>query len=237
MRIKTNSNPHRIFAISDLHLPGGDNKPMDVFGPHWENHFEKITQDWCGRVGEDDVVLIPGDISWAMSMEAVLPDLQSIGALPGHKIILRGNHDYWWSSLSKVRQALPLKMYALQNDALVLFDTVFCGTRGWQNVPEQSQQDCKIYRREVMRMELSLQQAERIGPEKRKVVLTHYPPLEHGHDKTPMTDLLEKYRVQDVVYGHLHGQATKSAFSGECRQIRYHFASCDALSFRLLEII
>ena len=102
----------RIFAIADLHLPGGDVKPMDVFGSQWENHFERISRDWRARVQADDVVLIPGDTSWAMQLDAALPDLSQIGALPGRKVLLRGNHDFWWSSLSRLRAALPEQFYA-----------------------------------------------------------------------------------------------------------------------------
>lgn len=119
----------KIFAIADLHLPGGDSKPMDVFGSQWENHFERICEDWHARVQAEDVVLIPGDTSWAMQLDAALPDLLQIGALPGRKILLRGNHDFWWSSLSRLRAALPEQFYALQNDAMLLSGVLFAGTR------------------------------------------------------------------------------------------------------------
>ena len=109
-----------IFAIGDLHLPGGDDKSMAVFGPQWENHWEKIAADWQERVHQQDIVLIPGDISWAMHLEDALPDLQMIGAMPGRKVILRGNHDYWWGAITRVRESLPDGMFALQNDAVVL---------------------------------------------------------------------------------------------------------------------
>ena len=120
-----------IFAIGDLHLPGGDTKPMDVFGSHWENHFERISRDWCARVGGEDVVLLPGDLSWAMQLEAALADLRLIGALPGKKLILRGNHDYWWSSLTQLRARLPEGMFAIQNDACEVGGVVFCALITW----------------------------------------------------------------------------------------------------------
>ena len=110
----------RIFAIGDLHLPGGDKKPMDVFGSHWENHFERISEDWRARVTQEDVVLIPGDISWAMQLGAAVEDLRRIGGLPGRILILRGNHDYWWSSLTQLRACLPENMIAVQNDACAI---------------------------------------------------------------------------------------------------------------------
>ena len=120
-----------LYAIGDLHLPGGQEKPMDIFGDHWEDHFSRISQDWRTRVKADDTVLIPGDISWAMQLAAARPDLEAIGALPGRKVILRGNHDYWWSGITQVREALPQGMFALQNDALMLDDCVAGSCCGW----------------------------------------------------------------------------------------------------------
>ena len=120
-----------LFAIGDLHLPGGEEKPMDIFGDHWENHFAHIAADWRARVKDGDAVLIPGDISWAMQLECAVPDLQKIGALPGRKVLIKGNHDYWWNSISRLRRMLPEGMSALQHDALDMGDFVVCGTRGW----------------------------------------------------------------------------------------------------------
>ena len=120
----------KLFAIGDLHLPGGDDKPMDVFGQHWEGHFERISQDWRERVTDEDVVLIPGDISWAMQLENAKPDLMAINDLPGRKIIMKGNHDYWWNTLSQVKSALPQGMEALQHNAIDAGCCVVCGTRG-----------------------------------------------------------------------------------------------------------
>ena len=123
-----------LFAISDLHLPARE-KPMDVFGAHWENHFERIREDWLRRVGEEDVVLLPGDLTWAMRLEDALEDIARVGELPGRKIILRGNHDYWWSAIGRVRRALPEGMYALQNDAMELDGVLYAGSRGWTLPP------------------------------------------------------------------------------------------------------
>ena len=138
-----------IFAIGDLHLPGGDKKPMDVFGAHWERHFERICADWQSRVKPEDIVLIPGDISWAMQLGDALNDLREIAKLPGTILLLRGNHDYWWSSLSQLRACLPENMHAVQNDAFDAGECVFCGTRGW-TIPlgqNAAAQDEKLYRR------------------------------------------------------------------------------------------
>ena len=230
----------KIFAIGDLHLPGGDMKPMDVFGAHWENHFERISEDWRARVCAQDTVLIPGDISWAMQLAPALEDLRRIAQLPGRIIILRGNHDYWWSSLTQLRSNLPDNMVALQNDAFDGGDAVFCGTRGWM-IPGSagaSAQDEKIYRREVMRLEMSLQAAQRIACGRPIVAMMHYPPLlpEHVRGGTGFTDLLARYGAARCVYGHLHGDSLRGAFSGTRNGIYYSVVSADALRFRPIQI-
>ena len=237
MMTKITDRP-RIFAIGDLHLPGGSDKPMDVFGAHWEGHFEKISSDWRERVVETDIVLIPGDISWAMHLEAAREDLEAIGRLPGKKILIRGNHDYWWSAISRLRMILPEGMYALQNDALRFDGFVFCGSRGW-NQPESEGdlENQRIYRRELTRMELSLQTGRALAREEELlIVLTHYPPSDHAGRATPMTELFERYGAGHVFYGHLHGAANAGAFDGFIGTVRYHPVSCDGLGFRLFEL-
>ena len=225
-----------VFAIGDLHLPGGDNKPMDVFGAHWEGHFQRIQADWRGKVGEEDIVLIPGDISWAMQIKDALPDLQAIGGLPGKKVLLRGNHDYWWCGITKLREMLPSGMYAVQNDALQLGGVTICGTRGW-TLPSAGgpPEDEKIYARELQRMEMSLERARALGGE-RLIVMCHYPPLGEGGAATRLSRLLEAYRPDDVVYGHLHGLSLRGAVTGVVGDIRYHCVSCDGLGFRVYRL-
>ncbi len=225
----------RIFAIGDLHLPGGDDKPMQVFGAHWEGHWEKIRADWRARVTGEDAVLIPGDISWAMHLEDALPDLRAIGELPGRKILLRGNHDYWWGAISRVRDVLPPGMYALQNDALVLDSVAFCGSRGWTYPQNADGEDARLYDRELIRLRISLERARQMQPEGRLIALTHYPPLADGGARTPVSDLMEAFGVGDVVYGHLHGASIRGAFTGTLRGVCYHFVSCDGLGFRLYQ--
>ena len=225
-----------IYAIGDLHLPGGDDKPMEIFGAHWEGHFSRIARDWRERVREEDVVLIPGDISWAMQVEDALPDLRAIGALPGRKVILRGNHDYWWCGINRLRELLPKGMYAVQNDAIRLEDVAICGTRGWTlPAPGGSAEDEKIYARELLRMEMSLDRAKRLGCP-HIVVMCHYPPLGEGGEATRLSALLERYRPDDVVYGHLHGASLRGAVTGTYGGIRYHCVSCDGLHFRLCRL-
>ncbi len=229
----------RLFAIGDLHLPGGEEKPMDVFGVHWEDHFCRIAQDWRARVAEDDVVLIPGDVSWAMQLPAAVPDLAAIGGLPGRKLLIKGNHDYWWTTLQKVQSALPQGMTAIQHTAVDVGDAVICGTRGW-NFPTAdaplNAEDQKICDREVIRLELALQAAVRIAGDRPIVVMLHYPPLFEQERDTVFTRLLARYPVHTVVYGHLHGAGIRVGFTGLHEGIHYLLTSCDSLRFALAEV-
>ncbi len=221
-----------VFAISDLHLPARQ-KPMDIFGPHWENHFERIAEDWRARVGAEDIVLLPGDLTWAMHLEEAMEDLGRVGELPGRKLILRGNHDYWWSAIGRVRRALPEGMYAIQNDVLQLDGMLFAGSRGWIiPVGENADaNDVRIYQRERLRLEMSLKAARRMDADAPLIAMMHYPPLMDS--AKGFSDILEAYRVRDCVYGHLHGAGLNGAVRGERGGVRYHQVSCDGLGFRL----
>ncbi len=229
-----------LFAIGDLHLPGGADKPMSVFGSQWEGHFERISQAWRSMVSEEDTVLIPGDISWAMRLEDALGDLRAIGALPGKKVLIRGNHDYWWGSITRVRAALPEGMFALQQDALDLGDAVVCGTRGWIFPTEESAlppADEKICLREVGRLEMALSAAEKIAKGRPLIVMLHFPPLLASARKSVFTDLMEERGAAMCVYGHLHGAGIQAGFTGELRGVSYALTSCDSLGFTPMRII
>ncbi len=237
----------KIFSISDLHLSINNPKPMDIFGGPWDNYLDEIVSDWKEKVSEDDIVLIAGDISWAMKTEDAKPDLDFISALPGKKIIIRGNHDYWWKSISAVRSMCPKGLYALQNDHLVIGNYIFTGTRGWQ-VPEreenQKPEDVKILNREFIRLELSLQSAknckeklEQESSEKYKIIsLIHYPPFNSKLSPNNFTKLFEQYGVDAVVYGHIHGRNSRSVALTEINNIKYYLTSCDQVNNKLVEI-
>ncbi len=248
----------KIFAISDLHLSENCNKPMDIFGPTWDGHFEKIKADWVNKVKDGDLVLIAGDISWAMKLNESVPDLNLIGDLPGTKIIIRGNHDYWWQSISNVRSVLPKSIIALQNDSKQFGEYVVCGTRGW-TVPENNsfkdEHDEKIYNRELIRLELSLKNAHnlinysksgkilgenkeaQINPNKQLIVMLHYPPFNSKLEDSDFTKLLEKYNAKYVVYGHLHGKGPRAIKTCEKGGVKYFLTSCDKLDNKLIEIV
>lgn len=229
----------KVFSISDLHLSINCNKPMNIFGPVWEGHFEKIKADWLQKVTEEDVVLIAGDISWAMTLEESQADLDLISTLPGKKIITRGNHDYWWKSITSVRNLLKPNMFALQNDSIKLGSNIICGTRGW-TVPEDTfkdEHDEKIYHREVLRLEMSLKSAQTNRTEGDKLFcMIHYPPYNSRFESNDFTELLEKYKVDYVIYGHLHGKCGRYNFVLERNGIKYFLTSCDKLENKLVEI-
>lgn len=221
----------QIFALGDLHLSHACPKPMDIFGPNWDGHAGRVAAAWRALVGAEDAVLIPGDISWAMDLSGARPDLEFIAGLPGVKVLLRGNHDYWWSSLSKVRAALGPGMRALQNDCVVLGGVAVVGTRGWLcpgSAPFDPAQDQRLYERELIRLELSLKAAPAGLP---KLCMLHYPPFNEKRQQSGFTALLEAYGVERAVYGHLHGKSCKNAFEGTRNGVTYTLCSADHLGF------
>lgn len=221
----------KVFALADLHLPGNKDKPMDIFGPAWRDHANKVSLFWRERVGEGDLVLVPGDLSWAMTLDDAADDIAFLDALPGTKLILRGNHDYWWSSLSKVRARLPESVFALQNDAFRLGRVTIAGSRGWVcpgNSAFSESTDRPIYERELMRLELSLKKA---GDSDFLIGMLHYPPLNERHAPSGFSELLERYGVKKAVYGHLHDKACLNAFEGELNGVEYRLCSADHLGF------
>lgn len=225
-----------LYAIADLHLSSGD-KPMDVFGSHWENHFSRICEAWRERITQDDVVLLPGDLSWAMYLEEAQAHIAQVAVLPGRKVLLRGNHDYWWSAIGRLRKALPPGMYAVQNDALRVDGLRICGTRGWLLPSEgTSADDRRIFERELLRLEMSLKSADALGRDEPLVAMLHFPPCTPAEPDTAVTALLEQYAVSHVVYGHLHGPSTRNAFTGVHHGVSYHLVSCDHLGFAPLLI-
>lgn len=219
----------KLFAIGDLHLSANSHKPMDIFGENWSGHFERVCAAWNALVSPADVVLLPGDLSWAMQLDDAMEDILAVAALPGKKVLLRGNHDYWWNSITQLRARLPENMYALQNDALLLGDIAIGGTRGWL-CPGSSgfdSADQKIFERECIRLALSLQSMPAAPI---RIAMLHYPPCSERKGSR-FTELLEAYGVTHAVYGHLHGKSCKGAFEGEQNGVQYHLCSADHLNF------
>jgi len=231
-----------LYAISDLHLSLSVDKPMDIFGDKWNNYMELIRQNWLKEISDEDYVLIPGDVSWATYLEQSYKDFEYISNLPGIKIISKGNHDYWWTTLSKLNKYIKSNNFQnimfLHNNCISYKNVVICGTRGW-NCPDSdgfSQEDEKIYLRELQRLELSLAQSRAYNADV-IVAALHYPPVNKNKDmNSGFVELLKKYNVKVCIYGHLHGDSHKNALVGEYDGIMYHLVACDYLNFKPLKL-
>lgn len=225
-----------IYAISDLHLSINNPKPMDIFGEVWDNYLDDISAS-LKYVEPDDLLLLAGDLSWAMTLENAISDLEYIGTFPGKKVITRGNHDYWWKSISALRAALPQNVYAIQNDSIAFDGVVLGGSRGW-SVDDNSEEGKRLLSRELIRIELSLlamQKKRKDGD--RAVFMIHYPPFNARFDDTAVTALFGKYNIDAVVYGHLHG---KNCYVKKCvdkNGIKYYLTSCDLVGNRIVKIL
>lgn len=221
-----------LFAIADLHFGFAVEKPMDIFGEQWKNHSQKIIDAWRRDITAADTVLLPGDLSWGMREEEAAADLDVIYALPGRKILLGGNHDYWWKSSAKLERRYP-GMRFLKNDFDRYGDWFLCGSRGWlcPNANRFTPQDQKLYEREQVRLRLSLDAAMRNGAEQ-IVLMMHFPPMNEAREESAFTALFREYPIRRVLYGHLHGaESHATAFEGERDGIRYELVAADYLDF------
>lgn len=237
--------------ISDLHLsfyPGAD-KPMDIFGSRWIEHAQRLERFWRESVKDTDTVVIPGDISWAMKLEDAKYDLDWVAALPGRKILLKGNHDLWWSGITRLNRLYD-NMTFLQNDYMEVEGWYICGSRGWltpDNDDYREEEDGKIYRRELLRLESSLQSAkrdweakadqEKDGSRAPIIGVMHYPPVSDPRRFSGFQQLFEDYGVKNVYYGHIHGEdGFRSCIRGNYHGIEYHLVSLDYLQCQPLRI-
>lgn len=223
----------RVFAIADLHLAYVIPKPMTVFGPQWAGHPEAIYERWQEAVRPGDLVLLPGDLSWAMRLPDAMTDLAGIAELPGTKVLLRGNHDYWWPTPSKLRASLPPGMLAVHNDAVRVENVVVCGTRGW-NTPGYvplGDEDERLLSREAQRLSLSVAAAERLRqPGDHFLMMLHYPPASAPYPPNPLTEVIEAARPDFIVYGHLHGVPVEKSMR-HVNGIPAHLVAADGLKF------
>jgi predicted phosphohydrolase len=212
---------------------------MDVFGDVWRDHAQRMAVAWDARVGEEDTVLLAGDLSWGRNLEEAAPDLAWIGSRPGRKVLLRGNHDSWWTSIAKVRRSLPPGCEALQHDAVHLAPWVVVGARGWlaPHDPAAQPHDRDVFRRELGRLALSIADADRrFGRELPRLAMTHFPPCLEGQEPSEVVGLLQEAGVRACVYGHLHGADHRRAVRGERDGIFYYFVAADAVDFAPVEI-
>ena len=225
-----------LYTISDLHLPIGVDKPMDIFGSKWANYVQRLYNNWKSIVNPEDTVVLPGDFSWATYIEEAIPDFRYIDELPGKKIILKGNHDYWWTTKSKLDKFLGKNAFSsfsfLNNNSYMYKDIAICGTRGWGylGVGDASDEDKRIYERELGRLELSIADAKNHNP-KEIIVFLHYPPITNDISSSGFCEVLKKHGIKRCFYGHIHNASYKNVAEGECDGVRYKLVSCDYKDF------
>jgi len=237
-----------IYVIGDLHLSFNEDKPMDIFGDNWKGHEEKIKKDWIEKVTDNDVVILPGDFSWSMKLEDTEKDFEYINNLPGKKLLLKGNHDYWWNTITKMRKFLKEKELEnidfIYNQGYVLEDYIIAGTRGWSILEDN--QDEKVLNRELARLESSIKDGLEKATqdddynEKELIVFMHYPPISNikilNKEEAKFVEIMKKYNVKKCFYAHLHGASIKEAFEGEFEGIEFKLVSADGLKFKLYKI-
>ncbi len=233
-----------VYAIGDLHLSFHENKPMSIFGENWKGHEEKIKKDWINKVQENDLVVIPGDFSWSTYLKDTYEDFLYLNNLQGKKLLLKGNHDYWWTTVTSMRKFLEENnlntIDFLYNTAYEFEDYIIAGTRGWGQNEEA--EDKKLLNRELIRLELSLEEATKIREKNRKeiIVFLHYPPIISSNianeEKSQFVELMKKYDVKKCYYGHLHSISIKDAIEGEYFGINFKLVSADGINFKLWKI-
>lgn len=231
-----------IYVIGDLHLSFSANKPMDIFGYNWENHAEKIKNSWIQNVKNEDTVILPGDFSWATYLEDTYEDFNYLDSLPGKKIMSKGNHDYWWTTVTSMNKYLKQNKFSninfLYNNAYLIENTIITGTRGWVN-NFKSQENYKILKRENDRLKLSIEKGlSEFGDDKEIISFIHYPPFykESVPEEIDFIKTLKKYNIKKCFYAHLHGDSHKEAIEGIKDGIEYKLISSDYLNFELYKI-
>lgn len=225
-----------VYAIGDTHLSLGSDKPMDVFGGGWAGYVEKLKEGFSA-IGPEDTVVLCGDISWGMSLEEAKQDFAFLNDLPGKKLLLKGNHDYWWNTASKMNKFFQENEFhtlsILHNNCGFYGDVALCGTRGWFYEEERGEHSAKVFNRELMRLEASLKAAG----EREKICFLHYPPVYQGYCCKEIVELLKKYEVKRCYYGHLHGGSHRFAVCGERDGIHFELIAADYLRFKPEKIL
>ena len=219
-----------LYAIGDTHLSFGTDKPMDVFGGGWTGYVERLRRGF-ETVSPEDTVVLCGDLSWGMSLEEAREDFAFLNALPGQKVILKGNHDYWWTTAAKMERFFRENGFdtlsLLHNNCRFYGDAALCGTRGWFYEEDRGEHSAKIFNRELLRLEVSL----KAGGDREKLCFLHYPPVYQGYRCREIMDLLERYGVTRCCYGHLHGGSHRLAVCGPVGGVDYQLVSADYLGF------
>lgn len=234
-----------VYIIGDLHLSFNTDKPMDIFGKNWEGHEVKIANNWKEKVKPDDTVILAGDFSWATYIEETYLDFKYINELPGNKILLKGNHDYWWTTITSMKRYLQENNFNninfLYNNSFLLEDKIIVGTRGWPLLDIENSE--KMINREAARLELSIKDGiEKYGNDKQIISIMHYPPIlktsmknEYTYD-SPFLDIMKKYNIEKCYYGHLHSNSHRDAIEGNVEGIEFKLISSDYTNFNIIEI-
>lgn len=231
-----------LYIIGDLHLPFGIDKPMDVFGEKWQGYTKKIQEDWNKKVKPEDTVILAGDFSWATYLQNTYNDFVFIEKLPGKKILLKGNHDYWWTTITRMKQYLEenefINIDFLYNNSFCIENKIIVGTRGWTLLDSENSE--KMINREAGRLENSIKDAiEKYGQDKEIICIMHYPPITNSKMKNEYTydsqflEIMKKYNIKKCYYGHLHGNSHKDAVEGNIENIEFYLISGDYLDFKL----
>ena len=228
-----------IYVIADLHLSFSQDKPMSIFGENWEGHSEKIKNNWISKVKPEDTVVLPGDFSWAMYLQDTYKDFEYLNSLPGKKLLLKGNHDYWWTTVTNMRNFLEENKFKnidfIYNNSYLVENKILTGTRGWNLLDTEN--SSKMIKRESIRLQLAIEDGiKKYGDDKEIIVFMHYPPISNTNKKLEFLKILKQYDIKRCYYGHLHGKSHQDAVEGIVDGIEFKLISADYLNFDVIKV-
>lgn len=228
-----------IYVIADLHLSFSQDKPMSIFGENWEGHSEKIKNNWISKVKPEDTVVLPGDFSWAMYLQDTYKDFEYLNSLPGKKLLLKGNHDYWWTTVTNMRNFLEENKFKnidfIYNNSYLVENKILTGTRGWNLLDTEN--SSKMIKRESIRLQLAIEDGiKKYGDDKEIIVFMHYPPISNTNKKSEFLKILKQYDIKRCYYGHLHGRSHQDAVEGIVDGIEFKLISADYLNFDVIKV-
>ena len=228
-----------IYAIADLHLSFSQDKPMSIFGENWEEHSEKIKNNWISKVKPEDTVVLSGDFSWAMYLQDTYKDFEYLNSLPGKKLLLKGNHDYWWTTVTNMRNFLEENKFEnidfIYNNSYLVENKILTGTRGWNLLDTEN--SSKMIKRESIRLQLAIEDGiKKYGDDKEIIVFMHYPPISNTNKKSEFLKILKQYDIKRCYYGHLHGKSHQDAVEGIVDGIEFKLISADYLNFDVIKV-
>ena len=228
-----------IYVIADLHLSFSQDKPMSIFGENWEGHSEKIKNNWISKVKPEDTVVLPGDFSWAMYLQDTYKDFEYLNSLPGKKLLLKGNHDYWWTTVTNMRNFLEENKFKnidfIYNNSYLVENKILTGTRGWNLLDTEN--SSKMIKRESIRLQLAIEDGiKKYGDDKEIIVFMHYPPISYANKNSEFVKILKQYNIKTCYYGHLHGKSHQDAVEGIVDGIEFKLISADYLNFDVIKV-